>query len=159
MDDDPTQTIPTFRGTSLEVGVDAIDREHAHIFEQICRLELRIDATPLQWRSDVGELCAHHQTHFDAEERLLKSLDFRFRIAHQQTHQTLLCAIKTMESADDLDDRRDAVLACRDRLVRHIIAEDMRYKWFVYEIGRSDYDVRDIGRHRTILPFPGRFRP
>lgn len=150
MDDDGISTAASLRGTVLEVGVDAIDREHADLFQEMRRLAHNLDAPAPRWGTLIEEIAERHRDHFHSEETLFETLDLAWLEHHRQTHHALLSAIEAIGRHAIPDERRLGALACNDLLFRHIVVEDMRYKWALYDLGRSDYDVRNFDRRLPV---------
>lgn len=146
MDEDDFSTTTSLRGTSLEVGIDSLDREHAELFRLIRDLTDNAETSQRQWARLVEEAADRHRDHFRGEEALFETLQIAWLEQHRRAHHDLQMMIDAIARADDPATRHLVTLGCKDQLFRHIVIEDMRYKWAFYDLGRSDYDVRSFDR-------------
>lgn len=117
----------------MSVGIDAIDNDHKKIISIINKL-IRASHHSLtdDFLNDVfGELEHYVQTHFNREEALMASIDYKQLEAHKRTHAQFVQKIPELKAQlltnNSYDVAEDINLFLHDWIINHILTTDMDY--------------------------------
>lgn len=123
---------------AMAVGHDMIDTDHQQLIELINAVEDRLRGTvgddSLAKTLDQLTLYAHE--HFEREENLMRSLQYRRSVEHRQAHRELRTRLEKLRSdieAANADTTPPAeierlVVLLRSWLLDHVLKEDMLLK-------------------------------
>lgn len=127
-------------GASLEVGVKAIDDQHARLVEMLNALGTAIgeghgkDAI----MTIVEEMKGYAQYHFQTEEEFMEATDFPKRSPHKQEHDSFIEEVLTAADALESGGRitpEEVWKFLREWLTDHILGSDKALATFLNERG------------------------
>lgn len=112
------------------IGIDAIDRQHKHIFELLLKIEQAV-ANDESWNSlrflviDVSE---YLKFHLAVEEAMLEIFDYGDLARHKQSHERLTDAMGQLEERVHNSKGPDDLLTFfRSWFIEHVLKEDVAY--------------------------------
>ena len=117
------------------LGIPAVDEEHRELIELINELhaELQAGESGITVLDFLGEIYARISAHFALEEKVMREQEYDELADHKADHERLL------------DELRDLMDACEDRLVSEAELSERLDDWFAVH-----FRTRDARLHRHL---------
>jgi hemerythrin len=131
-------------GEQYMLHIPYIDDQHKHLIDltnELFRACLESeDAAKAQFARIIPETVDYVKVHFDAEEKLLRTVGYPDLEAHRRSHagfvQTVLAEVQSFHEGRKFVPNAFARFL-RDWVLSHIALEDKRYARFIYDLKKE----------------------
>jgi len=86
-------------GSQLDVGVEAVDRQHRQLVALVDALESATEGSREAIHSVLKALLTLTRRHFDTEQKLMRESNYLGRVTHEAEHRQLLARIERLLEA------------------------------------------------------------
>ncbi len=114
------------------VGVETLDKQHAHLIDLIGRCSDLIKAN--RKKEEIGEiiqeLFKYTEEHFSLEERYMNLAGYKDLPSHKKQHQEFIRVVKDFEEqriAGNQLSLKDIMIFLMDWVINHILMSDQDY--------------------------------
>jgi hemerythrin len=117
---------------SFALGIDELDLQHRKLLGYLdeCKQYCSTRGTPLEFKRLLDDMAAHACVHFDAEEALMREINFPGVEAHRRQHQLFRDQITALEQTASTGTRQGVSSLgayLRDWYLQHILEQDKRF--------------------------------
>lgn len=125
----------------LEIGVEAVDKEHRELIDAINELQVAVEAGEERERTLqlVARVARDAQAHFASEEALMTTAKYPGTMLHKMKHEHMIEQIRAFlarYSRNDSALNRHVLNFLRDSAVIHIRNEDANFGLWMQERGK-----------------------
>lgn len=121
--------------TSIQLGIEKLDRQHHHLVDLINKLNraMKMKQGRQVMKEMLSELVDYTGGHFGTEEKLMRQYDYAERMEHEAQHQNFVEKMKNLHQkvhGGDVMVSADLMAYLKDWLIKHIKGTDKKYQDF-----------------------------
>lgn len=119
---------------AYSVGDEELDRQHKHLFELGNTIQ---EADSSEARKYIMELYKYIRTHFNLEERHMKTMDYPWVDEHREKHENLISELNQLTEGFDRENFDIIAAFLHEWLVKHVLMDDKKYFIFAKSVSSS----------------------